>query len=235
MKEVIAPILTFVLFVGGLLAWRLQLLDKRRFEVAEQVLVLHAKLTQRLSYIRTRPDWSGFKVVDTKSHRDHYRQMRRYYYAIPAEKMAAWDEVYKEHAPTVVLAGLYLTNDIRDRLILMALYFERVRFASIDLVHIEPEPSIDKEFIDGEPRPEADEHEEPDDEAREDKMREIEEAQLPIRFWSTKDGHKDEIQDSIRRDSKVLNELCKPYKSLNPWRFLQRYLLMFVPSRERDI
>jgi hypothetical protein len=36
----LAPILTFILFVCGLLAWRLQLLDKRRFEVSDQVTVV---------------------------------------------------------------------------------------------------------------------------------------------------------------------------------------------------
>ena len=232
---VFAPILTFFLFVGGLLAWRLQLLDKRRFEVAEEVLVLHAKLRQLIIQLRTRPDWEGFKPGIGKTRRDYYRQMRKYYYSIPAEKMAAWDEVYKHHAPTVVLAGVYLNNHIRDRLILMALYFEQVRHAAIDLTRIEPQPSIDTEFVDGEPRPHLDGDENPDDQMDELQMQEIEKAQLPIRFWSTSGNSKDEIEDAIRGDYDALIELCKPYKSMDPWRFIKRYVLMFFPSHRDTI
>ena len=41
-------------FVWGLVAWRLQLLDKRRFEVTEQVMVLYTKVAQAISVLRIR-------------------------------------------------------------------------------------------------------------------------------------------------------------------------------------
>ena len=43
------PIQTSILFVFGLLAWRLQVVDKRRFEVTEQVTVVYTKVAQVIS------------------------------------------------------------------------------------------------------------------------------------------------------------------------------------------
>jgi hypothetical protein len=48
----LGPILTFISFVWGLVAWRLQLLDKRRFEVTEKVMVVYTKVAQAISVLR---------------------------------------------------------------------------------------------------------------------------------------------------------------------------------------
>jgi hypothetical protein len=48
----LGPILTFTSFVWGLVAWRLQLLDKRRFEVTEKVMVVYTKVAQAISVLR---------------------------------------------------------------------------------------------------------------------------------------------------------------------------------------
>jgi hypothetical protein len=41
-----------LIFILGLLAWRQQLIDKRRFEVAEEVMVMYAKLAAQVRMLR---------------------------------------------------------------------------------------------------------------------------------------------------------------------------------------
>jgi len=61
MKDYTAQLVALAVFLFGLVAWRLQLLDKRRFEVAEQALIVHSKVTEALRVLRQRNSWKGFR------------------------------------------------------------------------------------------------------------------------------------------------------------------------------
>lgn len=55
----LAPLLTVVLFICGVVVWRLQLVAKRRFEVAEQALTAFYRAADGLSGIRHPFMWGG--------------------------------------------------------------------------------------------------------------------------------------------------------------------------------
>ena len=153
MKDYVAPLVALAVFLFGLVAWRLQLLDKRRFEVAEHALLVHTKVTEALRVLRQRNSWKGFREAWNKElgegeydRYNHYRARRRWQYHIPDEKMKSFEEVYKELAPTIELARLYLSLEAATLLMCLSGHFEKVRQASYDLIRIEqPNDSIDPE------------------------------------------------------------------------------------------
>lgn len=228
MKEYLTPIVGLVAFITGLLAWRMQLLDKRRFEVADQALVTFAKIHVRIADLRTRhSDWS-YLGQDRLSPREQVTYMRVRRYSIPEAKEVAFKEVYKELSPAIVLSKLYLDLDIVQCLNELEFAVQKVRRASAELVAIAPDKSAEFEELVNDPAPPS--FEDGDDEGyddREARWRRIEKAALPIRFMDTPDFRTDLLTNELAarlftaRDK--LQKLCKPYQDVGPWHFLARF------------
>lgn len=238
MKDYTPQLVALAVFLFGLVAWRLQLLDKRRFEVAEQALLVHSKVAEALRVLRQRNSWKGFRdewrkeLGDSKYSRyDHYRARRRWQYQIPDEKMKAFEEVYKELGPTVELARLYLSLEVASLLMVLEGHFETVKRASLDLIRIEqPNDSIDPENDEPAPLDEAPPSFDDDEELTPEQEKFIEQAAFPVRFerrgiFQVPD---DQMTTTIREQFEKLQVVCKPYTNTNPYWFLWRLVASLV-------
>lgn len=228
-------IVGLLIFVAGLLAWRLQLLDKRKFEVAEQVVTVSSKVAEAIRVLRTRHDMNGFVEAESLGPRAIFRAKRRFYYGIPEAKLRAFEEVYKELAPTMVLARLYLSDAIASRMETLQFAFEAVKYAAYKLGQIDPEHPGDILFLPGD-RPPLDQPEEPDDTPSDEEMIKIQDEELEVRFlpFLSLDQDEDDLSQRITTMGRDLDRLCRPYKSVDPWRFLARFVSMFMPGGEDD-
>lgn len=150
-KDYLPQIVTFSLFLLGLLAWQQQLSDKRRFEVAEQVLVTFNRIAYAIRQVRQRHRW--WHLVDmpdpVPSHYEQEKCYRLARYSIPEETLKALDTEMANLRPTHVLAKMYLRPDIATNLLVLERTVAKVKDAAERLPRIDPraalEPKIDPE------------------------------------------------------------------------------------------
>lgn len=243
LKTLFALVGALLIFTLGLLAWRQQLLDKRRFEVAEQVLVMFAKLVAQIRILRQRHNYAGMSewIGSELGEADHteeqrYRKhmaRREWQYRIPEEKQKAFNEVYKDFTPTVALARMYLSGEIVTALQRIEDRYELVVRAANVLVYINPDPSID-------PHNQSDEHGEHiipswpygPDEPDEQEAIEKEKEHFPIRFEKLREPDAFDIKMDTEQASLAL--ACKPYTDQGPYRFLRSFLVTLLPSGQKE-
>jgi hypothetical protein len=232
--SIIAPIVAFVLFFCGLLAWRLQMIEKRRFEVAEQTIVAFTKSMEALQTIRARHDYYGFDYPRGASRTpqlDYYRAMRKWHYEIPRIKLETLRDAHKDYLATMALAALYLNADVAQTMSVLDQRIAQVKQAANKLARISLYEPKDEAF--GEtlsPLLELEEEGPPPDweeEPSQEELLKVEALNTPIRFHSP--GLDDPLSKEIATEINNLERACRPYKSLNPWRFIKSYLSMFVP------
>jgi hypothetical protein len=216
-------------FMAGLFAWRLQLVEKREFEVAEQLVTVFSKVSEALRVLRTRHDMNGFDGSKIVGARAVFRAQRKFYYGIPEDKMEAFEEVYKDLAPTVVLARHYLSDAIAKRMAVLQFAFESVKYAAFKLGEIDPEAPGDILFFVGD-RPPLDRPEDPSEGYTEEEMIKIQDEELESRFlpFLSLGTDEDTLSQRIAEMGADLDRLCRPYKSVDPWRFFGRFWRMFV-------
>jgi hypothetical protein len=239
MKDYTAQLVALAVFLFGLVAWRLQLLDKRRFEVAEQALIVHSKVTEALRVLRQRNSWKGFRdewkkeLGDDYTRYHSYRERRRWQYQLPDEKMKAFEDVYKELGPTVELTRLYLSLEAANILAFLHGHFDQVKQASYDLIRIEqPNDSVDPENAEPAPLDEAPPPFDDEEELTPEQEKIIEQMAFTIRFEQRgKFGvADDQMTIIIREQFERLQVVCKPYTNTNPYWFLWRLLAsLFLP------
>jgi hypothetical protein len=231
-KIILGAVAGLLAFIAGLLAWRQQLLDKRRFEVAEQVLLTFSNVKDGIRVLRQRNSYDGMREhikVDPANHYRYHMATREWQYGIPKEKQQAFNEVFKHLAPARVLARLYLNEDIGRCLDQISLCYSLVLDASRRLPALDPYPSVDPH--NEEPPPEQDYMPE-DDELTNEQQQVVEKQLFPIRFGPEFFDQDDPIAKRIREAEAKLHLLCAPYTDLNPYQFLKRLLLSLFPARK---
>ena len=143
--DYLPQLLTFALFVLGMLVWQKQLIDKRRFEVAEQVLVVFNRASTAIQQLRTRHPW--YEDRPEQFHRlSHYAQeasWRTVRYAIPEDRLKALNEELAPLLPTCVLAKMYLPPEIAKDLRVLDNAVHQVKVAASRLIHIDPRAHIE--------------------------------------------------------------------------------------------
>ena len=231
--SIISPIITFILFTLGLLAWRLQLIDKRRFEVAEEVLVKYARMAALLKITRQRNQYRGFLEFRTERKPDtrysEYLLLREWQYRVPDEVQKEWDSGHRDAVATAVQAEIYLSTEIREAFSFPVECYQGVQEAAAILDSISPYPSIDP--YNEEPYPLPDYPDLDDDYLTNEQEQDLERVYFPVRFEDSTPGQvaTDELSREIGRRFARLNELCRPYTNQNPYRFLYRFAQSLKP------
>ena len=231
--NIFGPFVTFILFTLGLLAWRLQLIDKRRFEVAEEVLVKYAKMAALLKASRQRNAYLGFREFRAEREPDtrysEYLLLREWKYRIPDEIQKEWDAGHRDAVATAVQAEIYLSTEIRETLSFPVECYRGVQEAAAILDTISPYPSIDP--CNEEPYPDPDYPDLDDDYLTNDQEQDLERVFFSVRFETATPGHAatDELSLEIGRRFAKLQEMCRPYTNQNPYRFLYRFAQSLRP------
>jgi hypothetical protein len=230
--KLLPVIVGFFLFLAGLLAWRQQLLDKRKFEVAEQVLVAYAKVAEALRVLRERNPYAGssewIAAQRPENNYRHYLARRDWMYRIPEKKLEAFEAIYKELSPAEVLASVYLSTPIVAKLVGLKIAFMQVKKASRDLMSIHPSRYVDPQREDDDAIPETD-YDDSDDPMTPEEELALEKEQLPIRFVGPIKDYPDTMTALIAQNQMRLHELCQPYTDINPYSFLFRLCLSLFP------
>lgn len=137
----LAPLLTIVLFACGVIVWRLQLVAKRRFEVAEQALTAFHRASDGLSRLRGMMIWAGelasVEVPQNLSKDDELRVRRYNVYASRAEVAAP---AFAELRTAQVLADIHL-GKVASRAMDVLFHCRQEVFAAIDELHGGPPQS----------------------------------------------------------------------------------------------
>lgn len=102
-------LLTVVLFVFGVVVWRLQLVAKRRFEVAEQALSAFYRASDGLSRLRGTMLWEGeLALVEVPPNLDKEQEMRVRRYNVYAARAEAAAPAFAELRMAQILAEIHL-------------------------------------------------------------------------------------------------------------------------------
>src|SRR4051812_22906482 len=148
--ELVRIALTFlgalVVFTLGLLAWRQQLLDKRKFEVAEAVLLAFTKLEAAIESVRSsRPQGGASDYVtkelgiDPGNRYSYYMGVRKWYYRITPEQREELTTAFKEFTSAWTLASIYLPEAPHIMSAASDYYWKLLRAATV-LGEIDPRP-----------------------------------------------------------------------------------------------
>ena len=109
----LAPLLTAALFICGVVVWRLQLVAKRRFEVAEQTLTAFYRASEGLSRLRAPILWAGelanFDIPKDRDKNDERRVRDHGVYAARAEAAAP---TFAELRTAQILAEIHLGHSV---------------------------------------------------------------------------------------------------------------------------
>lgn len=177
MDAYLPQIVGFSLFVLGLLGWQKQLTDKRRFEVAEQVLVTFNRIAYAIQQARQRHRWWHLVEMPNPppSHYTQEQFYRKVRYSIPDETQNALRTEMANLRPTYVLAKMYLRFDIAERLLVLEKVVDQIADAAERLTNIDPRASLEpKEAIEDFEPLEPDYPEDPDegvfDQAQQEKV-----------------------------------------------------------------
>jgi hypothetical protein len=240
-EEVAKGLLTLVgallIFTLGLLAWRKQLLDKRKFEVAEEVVVMSARLAAQVRILRQPNDHQGMgewikakmdhPTADTADYEQHMAR-RAWLYRIPEKKQEAFNKVHEDFTVTYALARMYLDDEIAKGLERIESIYERVVLAAEVLIGIDPNPSIDPEnqSEDGETIT-PDWPYDPDDKPDNEDAVAKEQLYFPMRFRVL--GGPDALGTELDATEDDLAVECRPYTDEGPYNFLCGFLVTLIP------
>lgn len=239
--DYLPQIVTFGLFLLGLLAWQKQLTDKRRFEVAEQMLVTFNRIAHAIQQVRTRHRWwSGFVIPNpTPSRFEQERMRRRARYSIPEERMKALEAEMAALRPTYVLARMYLRPGIAEKLLVLERVVDEVKDAAERLPALDPrtelEPKLEPE--DWEPLGEPDFFEE--EEFNEEQQKQVGASLMGVRFEQrdaatgrAKGGDAQLQRIDVARDA--LEADCLPYQtSPSLLAFIGRFCMALIGLERR--
>lgn len=245
-KGLLALLGALLIFTLGLLAWRQQLLDKRRFEVAEEVLVMYARLAAQIRILRQRNDLHGINEwIRAQLERKRVREdqhaiwsyewdmvRREWLYRIPEKKQEAFNEVYRNFTATVALARMYLSEDIVAGLVRIEGVYNSVETAARVLVKINPEPPIDPEAQREYGEPSSHWPYDPDYEPSSAEALDKEKLHFPIRFRALQPPDATDI--SIDTAEAYLALACKPYTDQGPYQFLYSFLATLLPVQVKQ-
>lgn len=233
MMEGIKILLTFIgalfVFTLGLLAWRQQLLDKRKFEVAEAILLAFDKLKSAIQAARAVPPQEGMfdyitkeRGIDPQKHYAYYMGMREWYYRITPEQREELSAAYKEFNSAFTLASIYVPEATGIMSTLNGAYWQFQRAAKI-LGKIDPRPPRDPYWSDML-------HElpawpdNPDFQPTPESQIEKEKEHLGARYED--DPRDADAMNTIMWDAEHrLEETCEPYTHQGPYEFLKRFLM----------
>jgi len=238
--EVIKILLTFAgalfVFTLGLLAWRQQLLDKRKFEVAEQILLAFDKLKSAIQDTRAAPPRDGMydyitkeRGIDPSKHYAYYMCMREWYYRITPEHREELSVAYKEFSSAFTLASIYLPEATSIMSTLSRSYWQLLRAARV-LGEIDPRPPRGAFWSDmlHELPNYADN---PDYEPTPASQLEKENEHLWARYED--DPRDTDAMNTIMMDAEnKLEQACMPYTHQGPYEFLKRFAMtLWQPLR----
>jgi hypothetical protein len=239
--DYLPQIVTFGLFLLGLLAWQKQLTDKRRFEVAEQVLVTFNRVAHAIQQVRTRHRWWLLLKTPsaTLSRFEQERIRRRARYSIPDERMKALETELATLRPTYVLARMYLRPGIAEKLLVLERVVDEVKDAAERLPALDPRTELEPkvEIEDWEPLGEPDYYEE--EEFNEEQQKQVGASLMSIRFEQrdaasgrAKSGDEQLQRIDVARDALEVD--CVPYQtSPSLLAFIGRFLMALVGLERR--
>ena len=223
-------------FTLGLLAWRQQLLDKRKFEVAEVILLAFDKLKSTIEAVRAFPPQEGMMTyitkelgIDPQKHYDYYMGMREWYYRITPEQRKGLSAAQKEFSSAYTLASIYLPETTGILSTLNTCYWQLIQAAKV-LGEIDPRPPRGeywKDMLHELP----DYSDDPDYEPTPKSQIELEQKHLWARYED--DPHDVDAMNTIMRDAQNrLEEACDPHIEQGPYEFLHRFLMtLWMPLR----
>jgi hypothetical protein len=131
----LAPLLTVALFIVGVVVWRLQLVAKRRFEIAEQSLTAFYRASDGLSRLRTAilsaAELAGVEVPKDWSKEDQDRAREYNVYVARSTEAAP---AFAELRTVQILAEIHIGPDAVHA---MNVLFEcrRKVFGAVDALH----------------------------------------------------------------------------------------------------
>lgn len=238
--EVIKILLAFfgalIVFTLGLLAWRQQLLDKRKFEVAEQILLAFNKLKSAIQSARAVQPQEGMYEyitkelgIDPAKHYDYYMGMREWYYRITPEHREELSAAYKEFNSAFTLASIYIPETTGIMSTLSTCYWQLLRAAKI-LGKIDPRPPQGPFWSDM-LHELPDWSDNPDYEPTPESQIEKEKEHLWARYED--DPRDADAMNTIMNDAEYrLEETCEPHTHQGPYEFLKRFLMtLWEPIR----
>jgi hypothetical protein len=193
----LAPILTLLLFIAGVIVWRLQLVAKRRFEVAEQIMVAFFKAEAALAQIRNPFISSGeqhrIEIPDGLSEADaNRRRIAGAYF----ERSKEAESAFVELKAAQILASVHIPEAKPH---LQVPFAERGRvWGAVQILYVFPEQSFDslptEEF------------------EKRMSQREV--------YFSRLHGMgdaKDDVTANLANAGKQLEAICRPYLSDPMW------------------
>jgi hypothetical protein len=238
--EGIKILLTFIgalfVFTLGLLAWRQQLLDKRKFEVAEEILLAFDKLKSAIQAVRAVPPREGMydyitkeRGIDPQKRYAYYKGMREWYYRITPEQREELSAAYKEFRSAFTLASIYLPETTGILSTLSTAYWQLQRAAKI-LGEIDPRPPRDPYWSDM-LHELPDWPDDPDYEPTPESQIEKEKEHLWARYED--DPRDADAMNTIMNDAEYrLEQICEPHTHQGPYEFLKRFLMtLWKPIR----
>ena len=108
----LSPFLTVGLAIFGLYVWRLQLIAKRRFEVAEECLVASYRALNAISSVRSPFGFSGEgKTRERRPEETPEEQQRLDRAYVPIERLERYTDQFASLEKAHVLAEVFLSND----------------------------------------------------------------------------------------------------------------------------
>jgi hypothetical protein len=136
--SVVTPIVTFVLFLLGIVVWQLQLVAKRRFEVAEQALAAFHKAADALSMMRSRILRAEERVtIEVPKDLSEEDQERLRDYNVYAERAQAAASDFAELRTAQILAKVHFGQPAEDAMNVLLGGRWKVMYAAREL-HLEP-------------------------------------------------------------------------------------------------
>jgi hypothetical protein len=116
----IAPLVTVCLAIFGVFVWRLQLVAKRRFELAEEALVATFAVVYALEAIRSPFAWGGEGSTRKQGENETAEQKEKLDQAfVPFERMAAHADAFSALAKSALLMEAHFDKPVADSMRLL--------------------------------------------------------------------------------------------------------------------
>jgi hypothetical protein len=131
----LAPLLTVALFVCGVVVWRLQLVAKRRFEVAEQTLTAFYRVSEGLPRLRGPILWAGeLASVEIPKDVDKKDEKRLRDYGVYSARAEAAAPAFADLRTAQILAEIHLGRSAAQALDILFRARQEV-FAAVEALY----------------------------------------------------------------------------------------------------
>ena len=194
--------ITLASIVVGLILWRIQLVAKRRFEVAEEALIAFASAKDAITYVRNPFSFGGEGRTRERSEGEAEEDaQRRDRHFVPFERLNTVSDKFSGLYKTQLLCRYHFGEDAYNALGELFKARQRVRISASLLAK-----AADRGYV---PENRMDEH-----------LKRIEKWEADIWVGADED---DKISKALDDAQKILEKVCTPYLAYRTafWPFLR--------------